>query len=890
MTFTTGDTINFSSTNETTFWSNITMRFGTGVRIQFIETQPDGYLQPCDVIQIVWPVAYQAEPCSWWEVLDPLGNPTGIEFHIDGQYGPDEFHVDQVIYMGPPPIPPLPSQPVTAEKKIEHVSPCDYFVVHRPVEWYPPECSWWEIMDPETGLPTGFEFHVDWTNESCEFHVDEVYPHYYVPWYPGAYEIQARQKITQIKPCDWFVVLDPMGLVPSPCSWWDVWRKGMPYVGRFHVDSVVGRAFHVDQTIPNPIDLSVSPEYPTVARQVMSSLASCQWCKVDDLAKTPIAGTWWHLNIGQIDVEFYVDQSYGNNGTFHLGMVLPTDPMPFLPGQAQSYVVAEKKFVGLGPCDWFQVANPQGWLPEPCSWWKVTWPTQWAGVSFHIDSTDGISKFHIDAADPLPPGPTPPPWNVTAIRGQPPSGPWYVKPAYPDYAPSGMPDFDENQDAWGPGPGIYTWCGPVAVANSLWWLDSEFEPSPVSPPTINDHFNLVTTYGQWDDHDPQNVDPLVRNLAFLMDTDDMQLPHDGHIGTRWQDMESGIKQYLIQQGVAGMFEVHNQTYPQFEWMESEIEKCQDVELFLEFWQWTGSQWTNQSITNPSLEFGHFVTCAGVNSTTNELLISDPLQDAFEAGVAPRGGRSPVPHPAGHPSQVHNDTQFVSHDAYLAIAWTPPPPPPPFPQPVVELVGYLQTLGYPASFHTFITAAVATSPLGAHDVAVTNVTTSKTGCTPMPTVGQNRTITVNVTVENRGSFNETSVNVTAYAAPSMPPAIVINSTIVSLDAGKNMTISLAWNTTGLAIGNYTVSATAGPVPGETNTTNNTFTDGTILITIPGDINGDLKVSLADLVLLANAYGSKPGDVKWNPNADLDDNKIIGLSDLVILANHYGQHYP
>jgi parallel beta-helix repeat protein len=58
---------------------------------------------------------------------------------------------------------------------------------------------------------------------------------------------------------------------------------------------------------------------------------------------------------------------------------------------------------------------------------------------------------------------------------------------------------------------------------------------------------------------------------------------------------------------------------------------------------------------------------------------------------------------------------------------------------------------------------------------------------------------------------------------------------------------------------------------------------------GDINFDGKVSLADLVLLANAYGSKPGDVKWNPNADIDGNNIVGLSDLVILANHYGQHY-
>jgi parallel beta-helix repeat protein len=61
-------------------------------------------------------------------------------------------------------------------------------------------------------------------------------------------------------------------------------------------------------------------------------------------------------------------------------------------------------------------------------------------------------------------------------------------------------------------------------------------------------------------------------------------------------------------------------------------------------------------------------------------------------------------------------------------------------------------------------------------------------------------------------------------------------------------------------------------------------------LPGDVNQDGKVSLSDLVLLALAYGSKPGDSNWNLNADIDSNGAVGLSDLVILAQHYGQHYP
>jgi hypothetical protein len=58
-------------------------------------------------------------------------------------------------------------------------------------------------------------------------------------------------------------------------------------------------------------------------------------------------------------------------------------------------------------------------------------------------------------------------------------------------------------------------------------------------------------------------------------------------------------------------------------------------------------------------------------------------------------------------------------------------------------------------------------------------------------------------------------------------------------------------------------------------------------ILGDLNSDRWVSLADLVILARAYGSKPGDSNWNPNADIDGNGIVGLSDLVILAQNYGR---
>jgi hypothetical protein len=482
----------------------------------------------------------------------------------------------------------------------------------------------------------------------------------------------------------------------------------------------------------------------------------------------------------------------------------------------------------------------------------------------------------------------------------------YVKPSFPDYALSGMPDFDEKQDAWGPGAGTYTWCVPVSVANSLWWLDSKYEsllnPAPVPPPTISDHFNLVPAFGPWDDHDPQNVDPLVHTLAALMDTDG-QTSYDGHIGTRWTDVQKGIQKYLMNQGMAGLFEVHNSSFPTFNWIDNQTEQCQDIELFLEFYQQIAPGiWSNSTMTIPSLENGHCVTSAGVNATLNpgEVLISDPYQDAFEAGTAPRGGREPAPHAYPHAATDHNDTQHVSQDAYQVTDWLGPGPGPYGPlQDVWELAGYLQTMGgFDASWHTFIRMAVATSPSGIHDIAVTNLTSPKKvifpGCTG----------NVTTTVANHGNFSE-NVTLRVYAnMTSIPNATLIGTfTNVSLNSGTSINLTLSWNTTGFAKGNYTLIACADPVPQETNITDNNCTDGRIILPIFGDLTGgtpnpwdfvpDGKVDGKDITIVALCFGSAPGcppPYTWNANCDVNDDAKVDGKDITLVALHFGQGGP
>lgn len=247
---------------------------------------------------------------------------------------------------------------------------------------------------------------------------------------------------------------------------------------------------------------------------------------------------------------------------------------------------------------------------------------------------------------------------------------WYLKPSYADYAPSGVPDFDQKQ--WGlqmwknpfPPAGTWSYCGPVAVANSLWWLDSEYEPNPKPPTTANDGFPLVQTYipGK-DDHNPLNVPYLVEDLALLMDTNGLRYGHT-HCGTEVHEMTMGLNEYIHRQGLDWKLYVHLQQAPDFFWIEDEIKKCQDVVLLLGFWQ-TGDG------VNYWRVGGHYVTCAGVDSKDMMLAVSDPYIDFAEMGglgiVLP-----PPPHPhTGPPETLHNDAAYVSHDFY-PIGTSPSP--------------------------------------------------------------------------------------------------------------------------------------------------------------------------------------------------------------------------
>jgi hypothetical protein len=58
-------------------------------------------------------------------------------------------------------------------------------------------------------------------------------------------------------------------------------------------------------------------------------------------------------------------------------------------------------------------------------------------------------------------------------------------------------------------------------------------------------------------------------------------------------------------------------------------------------------------------------------------------------------------------------------------------------------------------------------------------------------------------------------------------------------------------------------------------------------VVGDVNGDGKVDIKDVAIVAKAYGSTLSGPRWNPLADLNGDLIIDIKDVAIVCAHFGQ---
>jgi outer membrane protein assembly factor BamB len=165
----------------------------------------------------------------------------------------------------------------------------------------------------------------------------------------------------------------------------------------------------------------------------------------------------------------------------------------------------------------------------------------------------------------------------------------------------------------------------------------------------------------------------------------------------------------------------------------------------------------------------------------------------------------------------------------------------------------------------------------HGLTIPGINISKT------VVGQGYSMGINITVRNLGDMTE-RFNLEVYYNG------VIGTYPVTLPPLTSTTVTIYWATTGVAKGNYTISAYASPVPGETDTGDNTLTDGTITVVHPGDLDNSGEVDIADVVMLTAIYRVKIGDPNYNACRDIIEDGVIDIADVVAVTSHYRERAP
>jgi len=109
----------------------------------------------------------------------------------------------------------------------------------------------------------------------------------------------------------------------------------------------------------------------------------------------------------------------------------------------------------------------------------------------------------------------------------------------------------------------------------------------------------------------------------------------------------------------------------------------------------------------------------------------------------------------------------------------------------------------------------TGPPPIHDIAVTYISVSPTNVRP------GELVSISVNVQNQGDFTE-SFTVTVY----YDSTAIGSMDVTDLASWNSRTLAFSWNTSGVAGGYYQIKAVASIVSGETDTSDNTYYDGTV----------------------------------------------------------------
>lgn len=940
---------------------------------EFVVRDPPGWTPPSN---------------SWWRVRVPVEWKV-VEFHVDWSSG-SKFHVDQVNGTQQPLT--FPPYEVVAEQEMESLEPGDYFVVKDPAS-VPQNCSWWKILDPKQH--STYEFHVDWQHSNGTFRVDNVKPNS-ITFVPEVAEIWAEKEITTLQPCINFTFVSSGG---SPPGYNDSWQILNPDdLGGYEIrtETLNASRVHVIQVIPTNQTLD-PPVHKLIVEKKIKRIDKGNWFKVaDPQGWAPDLGSWWKIisPTQWSDTVFRVGASDEVESKFRIEFVnraqFPSPPMlPWnvtaVPTEAHDLAVYSAPpwltpvYQGW-PCpilvtvinqgshsetfdvhvEYFKYGDvPEGSIPITTSPITVSnlpsgenetlrffWITNGVRLAtYNIRAYIHNMTDEVDTSD-----------NEFINYGSPvvktPLS-FYWEEGFGDYAVSGMPDLDQRQANWkNPSSGRWSYSGPSAVANALWWFDSRFEPRqpPLPPPDQSDEFPLVSSYLPGvDDHDMANVPSLITHLAHLMDTDGKRTGIL-HEGTNATDMKAGLAQYFSWTGVNPLGDVNGDgTVDQAD--VDIVNASMYTEPDMTNWNMAADIWP-ETVTGPftadnnvtASDLALVVDHLGETGLFRELFKDKPDPAYVEQQLAngndvvlqvgyweyngsawneELGKRKHFVTVSGvnatNPKILISDPAFDAYEkgqtpeGYSPIQHAHTGTEPPFiMHNDAQFVSYdmyeLKWIGLgggcpggnyalwdypggPTNWLAIVESAFTTSSLGVHDIAVTHVTTSKAGCMFGEPRRPIETVCQNFTANVTITIENQGNFSEMFNVIGYANSTAIGSQNIPLASGESATITLVWDTTGFLKGKYIITAYIQPVHLEFHISNNNAAyAGTLEVVYPGDINGDRIVDIFDIAYIARVFSSTPADPDWQPNADIKADGMIDIFDIVVVALHFGDTDP
>jgi parallel beta-helix repeat protein len=173
-------------------------------------------------------------------------------------------------------------------------------------------------------------------------------------------------------------------------------------------------------------------------------------------------------------------------------------------------------------------------------------------------------------------------------------------------------------------------------------------------------------------------------------------------------------------------------------------------------------------------------------------------------------------------------------------------------------------------------------LGLCDLAVLSVMPSDAE------VYAGQSVNIAVVVKNEGDTAKSFSVICTYVLEGVEYTIGTQY-VTNLAPEAQTVITFTWTATDITT--HILQAEVPLMAGETDPLDNSNTSPVVVkVKIIGDVNGDNRVDIQDLVLFVKAFGSYPTHPRWNPEADFNDDNKTNIADLVLLMMNFGEHHP